>query len=76
MKEQYVPTPMGESFDMAFKKKPKLPKITRADIRQLRTEDLVFGWEDDPRFQNLHYSKKGGHAARSRQTPRKRSRRR
>lgn len=46
-----------------------------ASLEELRAEDLEYEWRDRD-FQNSHYSKKGGHAARSRQTPRKISARR
>jgi len=47
----------------------------KAKLKELKVEDLRFG-DFDGQFQNLHYSVKSSHAERSRQTPRKRSRRR
>ena len=51
-------------------------EITNEKLKALKIEDMEYEWGDDSQFQNLHYSKKSAHAARSRQTPRKRSRRR
>jgi len=51
-------------------------EVTNEKLKALKLEDMEYEWEDDPEFENKHYSRKGAHKIRSELTPRKKSRRR